>query len=128
MRMVVAVGANLGHNFLAEGECVHSSVPVKDQRTSDQVVAIQLSCGNSASLSRAEYNHEAHLVRVQIVASESVGERQVWTLTLTAEVSRGDGGMDVTCTMGEKRYSPEDAQAATTETEIGQQCDARHTA
>jgi uncharacterized caspase-like protein len=63
--------------------------------------------GGSSSLPFAA-NNEAHVVRVQNVESESVGERQVWTLSLVAEDSGFGSGTEMTYRVGDKTYTSDD--------------------
>ncbi len=53
-------------------------------------------------------NYDAHLVRVQNVESETDGERQVWTLTLSAEKGEFGGAMEGSYTVGGKTYTSSD--------------------
>jgi len=54
-------------------------------------------------------NNDAHVVRVKSVESEATRSRQVWTLEVSVEGNRFDGGMmDVTYSMGGKTHTPDD--------------------
>src|SRR5262249_53352127 len=55
MGVVVTIVANLCQDFLAEGERAHGCLSTTDQRTSNHAVAICLSYGNPANLTRGEY-------------------------------------------------------------------------
>jgi hypothetical protein len=56
MRVMVTLVAKLRHDCRAEGEHAHGGQPATCDEGSNHAVGIQSSCGNSASLSRAEYS------------------------------------------------------------------------
>ncbi|HMP57764.1 MAG TPA: caspase family protein [Gemmatales bacterium] len=63
--------------------------------------------GGGSSLPFA-FNNEAHVVRVQNVESEAVGEKQVWTLSLTAEEGSFGNGIESSYVVNGKTYTPDD--------------------
>lgn len=105
----------LGDNFFLADTVRHGSdnkLEVKATTTSGGEAAVFAGLrpgryGGASSLPFA-VNNEAHLVRVQNVESESAGERQVWTLALTAEDSGFGSGTDMTYNVGGKTYTPDD--------------------
>jgi hypothetical protein len=105
----------LGDNFFLADTVRHGSdnkLEVKATTTSGSEAAVFAGMrpgryGGGSSLPFA-VNNEAHVVRVQNVESESSGERQVWTLTLSAEDNGFGGGIDMTFNVGDKTYTPDD--------------------
>jgi uncharacterized caspase-like protein len=105
----------IGDNFFVADTVRHGSdnkLEVKATTTSGSEAAVFAGLrpnryGGSSSLPFA-VNNEAHLVRVQAVESEAAGNREVWTLTLTAEDSGFGGGTEVTYNTGGKAHTPDD--------------------
>jgi hypothetical protein len=106
----------LGDNFFLADAVRHGSdnkLEVKATTTSGVEAAVFAGLrpgryGGASSLPFA-VNNEAHVVRVQTVETESARERQVWTLTLSGEDGGfGGGTTEVTYTIGDKRYTPDD--------------------
>lgn len=105
----------LGDNFFLADTVRHGSdnkLEVKATTTSGGEAAVFAGLrpgryGGASSLPFA-VNNEAHLVRVQSVESEAAGERQVWTLALTAEDSGFGSGTEMTYNVGGKTYTPDD--------------------
>jgi uncharacterized caspase-like protein len=105
----------LGDNFFLADTVRHGSdhkLEVKATTTTGSEAAVFASLrpgryGGGSSVPFA-VNNEAHVVRVQNIDTETVGEKQVWTLSLTAEDGGFGGGTEVTYNTGGKTYTPDD--------------------
>ena len=81
VRVVVAVVADLRQDVWAEGERAHGGLSVMGQRASSHAVAIRLPYGNSANLSRAQYNYPTSF-SPRVVAGANPGSAPIITSTL----------------------------------------------